>query len=260
MMRLTSILLLIPSILVLSNTPFVQAADQATPQNNDRGFNSPIFVAPPPPTDIGTPGQQRAGAGSRPRGCQQVDKPMAALVPVYPSKGTNLVWAATVSEQPTFWFYVPYASPSAYGEFVLTQPETGQQTIHPVSLPPKPGMIQVPLADTAASLEVGKSYHWSFNIYCQRNPDQGDSFVEGNVTRQRPSGDLVRQIGQPDLSQKVIAFANHGIWHEALNIAAVLHCARPNHSHWAQLLKTIGLSDLAQEPIAVCPNAPKGAR
>lgn len=226
----------------------------AQPANRDRA-NSAGFVAPPPPPDIGTPGQRRADAGGRPQGCKQADRPLTAVVPVYAAAGSEVVWSVTVSQQPTFWFYVPYASPSASGEFVLENPVTKQQTIQKVALAAKPGIMQVPLENTAASLAVGQPYHWYFNVYCQRTPDDPDGSVEGNVTRQRPNPAMSQPVNQPNLPQQVAAFAKQGVWHEALTAAAVLHCAHPENSAWTDLLRAIGLGELASEPIVSCQNS-----
>jgi hypothetical protein len=246
-------LLLAASIVSLSCTQaYAQAINSTIAQspNSGQSLSPSLFAAPPPPPDIGTPGQRRSEAGSRPQSCRQVDKSLTALVPAYPSKDSEIVWGTTIAEQPTLWFYVPYSSESASGEFVLEN-AAKQQTIQ-VPLAAKPGIIQVRLADMDVSLQANQRYHWYFNVYCQRNREEVDSYVEGDVTRQPLSLELQNRITQANLQQKFALFAANGIWHEALNIAAVLQCGKPDNPTWKGLLQNVGLSELAQEPIAQC--------
>lgn len=212
--------------------------------------NQSLFAAPPPPSGIGAPGQ-RSDAGSRSHSCKQAEKPLTAIVPVYPAKDADIVWGATTAEQPTLWFYVPYASTSASGEFVLEN-AAQQQTIVKVLLAAKPGVMQVLLADHKASLETDKQYRWYFNIYCH-NSNEVDSYVEGSITRQPLSATLDDRLMQTKtLPQRIELFAANGIWHDAVTLAADLHCAHSDDSNWAKLFQAIGLRELAQEPIVTC--------
>jgi hypothetical protein len=212
--------------------------------------NRSLFAAPPPPSGIGAPGQ-RSDAGSRTQSCKQAEKSLTAIVPVYPAKDADIVWATTTTEQPTLWFYVPYSSTSASGEFVLENVDR-QQTIVKVPLAAKPGIMQVPLADQKASLETGKQYRWYFNIYC-RNSNDVDSYVEGSITRQLLSTTLHDRLMQTrTLPQRIDLFAANGMWHDAVTIAADLQCARSNDLNWTKLLQAVGLQELAQEPIVTC--------
>jgi hypothetical protein len=209
-----------------------------------------IFAAPPPPSDIGAPGQ-RSEAGSRTfNSCRQADKPLTAFVPAYRSSpNSEVVWGVTAIEQPSFWFYVPYASASASGEFVL-EDAAKRQTTFRVPLAAKPGVLQVQLAKQAA-LQVGKPYRWYFNVYC-RNRDEIDSYVEGSVTRRALSTALQLQIQQANLQRRISLLAANGIWHDALTIASVPQCERAPDQNWTKLLQSVGLYQLAQEPIANC--------
>ena len=115
-------------------------------------------------------------------------------MPVYPAKDADIVWGTTTTEQPMLWFYVPYASTSASGEFVLEN-TAQQQTIVKVPLASQSGIMRVSLADHKVSLETGKPYRWYFNIYC-RNSDEVDGYVEGSITRQPLSATLHDRLMQ----------------------------------------------------------------
>lgn len=214
-----------------------------------------LFAAPPLPAGIGAPGQ-RSEAASRLQGCKLAEKELTAIVPVYPAKGADIVWGTTTTAQPTLWFYVPYASTSAFGEFVLEN-AAQQQTIVKVPLAAQSGIMRISLADHKASLETGKPYRWYFNIYC-RNSDEVDgyevdSYVEGSITRQPLSATLQDRLLQTKtLPQRIELFAANGMWHDAVTIAADLKCARSSDPNWVKLLQAVELRELAQEPIVTC--------
>lgn len=260
-MRLSLInrLTFIISLLCFSCTPVQAEATNLTiaqtPNRNPSSKPSP-FVPPPLPPSVGTPGQRRSEAGSRPQSCRQGSKPLTALVPTYSSKDSETVWGTTAAGQPTFWFYAPYSSTSASGEFVMEN-AAKQQTIYKVPLKTQPGIMRVSLANTNISLQMNQPYRWYFNVYCQSNREEVDSYVEGDVTRQSLSSAVQNQITQANSQQQVGLFAANGIWYEALTAAATLHCTRPSDSSWTELLQAIGLSDLVQEPISDCQSRTK---
>ncbi|MFN6569516.1 DUF928 domain-containing protein [Dendronalium sp. ChiSLP03b] len=215
-----------------------------------------IFAAPPPPADIGEPGK-RAEAGSR--GCGQninqssvavPAKQLTALVPVY-SK-SELVFATAIAEHPSFWFYVPYSSSFAYGEFVL-EDEAQNQSIYKTSLTSTPGVVSLGLPAKAAPLEIGKRYRWYFNIYCKKD-NQIIANVEGYVKRDQLNSTLKTQLAKATPSQRVTLYAANGIWYDALSAAGELRRTNPQEQSWTALLQAIGLNDVATEPKVECCN------
>jgi hypothetical protein len=213
-----------------------------------------IFAAPPPPPDIGEPGQ-RSEAGSR--GCaQDMNKPLTsvaqkrltALVPVY--SGSELVFGATIAEHPSFWFYVPYSSSSAYGEFVL-EDQAQNQTIYKTPLTGIPGVVSLRLPSKAAPLDIGKRYRWYFNIYC-KNDNQIIADVEGYVKREQLNFALKTQLEKATPRQRVALYTDNGIWYEALSTAAELRRTQPQDTSWATLLQAVGLNSIVTESTVEC--------
>lgn len=212
-----------------------------------------IFNAPPPPDDIKAP-SNRTGGGKR--GCENLEKQLTtskekqltALVPVYGPSNSELVVGLTTAEHPTFWFYVPYL-PIASGEFVL-QDEV-EQTIYqtPISLSGTPGVVSLSLPSTVP-LEIGKRYHWYFNIYCQ--PQQPPIFVDGWIKRNSLNVALKRQLEKATPKQRVALFADQGIWYDALTAAAELQHIDPKRTEWAVMLQAVGLGNIASEPMVKC--------
>ena len=220
--------------------------------NSSRQLNEPlIFNAPEPPDDINAPGN-RTGGGKR--GCDHMkkqltgskEKLLTALVPVYGPTDSGLVLGLTTAFHPTFWFYVPY-SPTLDAEFVLQ--DAAQQTVYhqPVSLSGTPGVVSLSLPSTASPLEIGKRYHWYFNIYCQ--PQQPPVFVDGWIKRDSLNPALKSQLHKATPKQRVALFAAKGIWYEALTASAELRRTDPKRTDWAALLRTVGLDAIAKEPI-----------
>jgi hypothetical protein len=175
---------------------------------------------------------------------------LTALVPVYGSEDAEIVWATSAMGQPAFWFYVPYAAPNASAELVL-EDAAKQQTVHPIALATRPGVLRVNFPETARPLAAGKHYRWYFNIYCSDRNELYD-FVEGTVTRKPLGAEFDRRFIQDNLPQKLTLFAQNGIWHEALTVAGALRCVKPNDPGWTGLLQAIGLGDLAKEAIVNC--------
>ncbi|MBG1269838.1 DUF928 domain-containing protein [Nostoc sp. WHI] len=215
---------------------------------------SGIFNAPPPPDDINAPGN-RVGGGKR--GCKSMnnelatskEKRLTALVPVYQLPNAELVFGLTTASYPTFWFYVPDVT-IVSAEFVL-QNEAGE-TIYqsPVSLSGTSGVVSFSLPSTTSSLKIGKRYHWYFNTYC--NLQQPPIFVDGWIKRVEPNAALKNQLETATPKQRVALYATNGIWYEFLTASAELRRLNPKRTDWATMLQTIGLNDIASEPIVDC--------
>jgi hypothetical protein len=242
--------------LAVSLTFFSCINVQAQSANPNGELNpSLIFAAPPPPKDIGEPGK-RAEAGSR--GCgQDINKPLAssqkrltALVPIY--SNSELVFGTAITEHPSFFFYIPYSSEFASGEFVLEN-EAGDQTTYKTSLTGTPGIVNLRLPSKAAPLEIGKQYRWYFNIYCQKD-NQIIANVEGYVKREQLKPALKTQLEKATPSQQVNLYAANGIWYDALSAASELRRTNSQDTSWTALLKAVGLNDFATEPKVECCN------
>lgn len=219
--------------------------------NSSRKLNgSLIFAAPLPPPDIGEPGQ-RSEAGSR--GCENVNRQLptdaqkqqlTAIVPMY--SDSALVLGTTIAAAPTFWFYTSYVAPIP-AKFVLRDKDGELVYQTDIALPQTSGIISLSLPKTAPPLLVGQQYRWFLKIYCreQEPPAFGDGWIQINAL------DLVlkSQLEKATPPSRVALYAANGIWFEALSIAAELRRRDPQDTSWAALLRTVGLNDLATEPI-----------
>lgn len=189
----------------------------------------------------GRPSGRSRGAGIR--GCLRVppsSKPLTALVPKN-EPGT------TVSDHPTFWFYLPVGRSEqvTQAEFVLFDENQRPAIKQPLkmALPDAPGIVSVKLPETEQPLEVGKQYEWYFSIICDELDLSGNPQVWGQVKRVEASLELVRQLKTLPESAQYIAFVEHDISQEALTELA-LHRSLYSDD-WMNLLELFDLKDVA---------------
>lgn len=226
------------------------------------------FMPPPPPPDRGATGS-RGGAASR--GCNANNQTVTALVPIYEqtvsqgkqeSISITKVWGLTNLEHPYLLFFVPYKMSSiANMEFVLKDETNNKsQTLYRnfVTPPESPGIVKVDLPASVTPLQVGKMYRWFFKVKVKCNSQQPTTldYVEGWVQRVNQDLALTEQLKQATPQQKVVLYAENGIWYDALMTLAELRFANPNDAtlltKWTSLLNSVGLDELANQPLVNC--------
>jgi hypothetical protein len=154
----------------------------------------------------------------------------------------------TTREHPTFLFYVPYASDEVrVGEFsLLVGPEEKTRLYKTrFTLPQTPGIVSITLPSAPEyALEEGQYYHWYLKLYCQTN------------TSSQPSVDVngwVQRVALTPERESQINAAAPDVWYDAsANLALSLRVSPQDarlRNDWLNLLKSIGLEDLAQEPL-----------
>jgi len=189
---------------------------------------------------------KRVGTGSRGE-CLPVKMPVTALIP---NKNPGL----TVEEHPTFWFFVPYQfNNTSGGEFALQDEANKDVYRTSFKLPQTAGIVSL-IVPSTVTLELNKSYQWYFKIYCNRQNLSNPVFVRGWVQREALKPDLERVLQATDDKRSRIAiYAQNSIWYSALTELAKLHFAEPKNTvfinDWVNLLRDVGLENLAQEPI-----------
>lgn len=202
------------------------------------------FFSPPG----GPPPANRQGGGTRGPFLVQ-GEPLTALVP---ETGYGLTTAA----YPTLFFYIPrHSQPlsGAMAEFILLD-ETNKvvyETMFP--MPNSSGIVPVSLPETVNPLEIGKRYNWFFSLVYDPVNRDSDVFVEGWVERMEPDPGLTRQLQQTADSDRPLAYAEAGIWYDALATLATLRSLEPDNStfvtQWVELLNAVDLQTLAQQPL-----------
>ncbi|WP_341993222.1 DUF928 domain-containing protein [Chlorogloeopsis sp. ULAP02] len=162
----------------------------------------------------------------------------------------------TTNNYPTFWVYVPYTSKdSSSGEFSL---HDGEDEVYRTQFPlsAKPGIIGVVLPQKAASLQIGKTYRWYFDINCpvtNATAEATPASVTGIVQRVAVSEKLAQALKSANSPlEKVAAYAEQGIWYDMLTELASLRLSEPQNKDfqtvWLHLLTdpAIGLKQIAE--------------
>jgi len=232
-------------------TPAPRKTPKNTPKNTPRntprntGLISRIirFILP----SKGAPGQ-RTHAASR-TDCPAIGKPMTALVPP-----TNI--GLTISERPTFWFYIPYQTTSTnLVEFLLIN-EKKQAYKTTFRLTSKPGIISLTLPQNAPALEIGKKYNWVLSFICDPENRLKDTFVKGYIERVSINSDLKNRLERVNTPrERILLFAENGLWYDVLTLLAEERRKKPNDTQvakdWKDLLESseVQLEELVSEPI-----------
>jgi hypothetical protein len=229
-------------IAVLAITGF-----SSNPQPGWTQLGSPVITDLPSAPGTGTPDNNRTStAGVSRGGCQQVekqtDKQLTALVPI---KGSE---SLTTAEHPVFWFYIPDAPKDINSIEFSLHPRRGSDektTLYRTSLQPTktPGVIGIPLPPSPKySLKLNESYHWRIIINCEQKKPSEDPIIlalDGWVTR-------VQRSPNP--------------WYDELTNLAKRYLSEPQNTElknaWTELLKSIGLEELAQAPLVSSVNNP----
>jgi hypothetical protein len=196
----------------------------------------------------GAPGN-RVGAATR--GSCPSDKNKPPLTALIPGKNKGL----TISDRPTFWFYVPYqASSTTPVEFTLTDAQEKEIYKQNLQLTNTPGVIGVTIPANTSSLEIDKTYQWQLSINCTSRIDA----VNGRIKRVKASAEVTRQLQASTGRSRIIVFAENSFWYDTLTGLIELRRQKPQDedlkADWEDLLKSNGvdLANIAAEPIVSC--------
>ncbi|WP_223280338.1 DUF928 domain-containing protein [Nostoc sp. PA-18-2419] len=196
------------------------------------------------PSKVAT-GRQRGGA--RRDRCPNVPDSLTALVP-FDVDGVPFV-EQTISDRPTFWFYIPYLPVSRRNaEFVLIDENEDDVYSATFSLSQKEGIASLQLPLTVPPLKQGKKYQWVFSVICNPLNRSGDATVNGWVERVPESSNLNSRLKVATTREQVSIYAEAGLWYETLATFATLWKNNPQDKYltkdWVSLQQTLGITRL----------------
>jgi hypothetical protein len=205
------------------------------------------------PPSRGAPASAADG-GSRGCGWQPGQKLLTPMIP-----GDSM--AFTVSEYPSFFWYVPTPSALDQGSaqkaasvrFVLI--DENQNIVYQKKLSaPSSGIMSHKLSpDEAPALAENKQYRWLVSIVCDSEDPSANPLVDGWVERIPVSKELQAELDQATESDRPSIYARAGIWHEALTSLAYLLYQHPDDpvilSRWNEFLRSVNLGEFTQEPL-----------
>ncbi len=185
-----------------------------------------------------------SGAASRDVSACIANQIGMAVTPLLPTTNIGL----TIAERPTVFVYLPQTN--AKKAFFSIQDEASNHIYQSnVSLPQKPGVMEVKLPESAPELKIGKNYKWSLVIICTADLEPDSPFVSGWVRRVKahPVNSQTATLESASL------LAQTGIWYDTLSTLAQLRRNQPNNqaasASWQELLKSVGLNAIASKPL-----------
>ncbi|MCC5633072.1 DUF928 domain-containing protein [Nostoc sphaeroides] len=196
----------------------------------------------------GAPGN-RKGADTRGPCANDKNKPnLTALIP-------GKLFGLTITERPTFWFYVPYqANSKTPVEFTLTDKQEKEIYQENLLLTNTPGVIGVTIPANVSALEVDQIYEWKLSVTCSPVIDT----VSGRIKRVKASAEVMSQLQASRGRSRIIIYAENGFWYDTLTGLIELRRQNPQDeglkTDWQDLLKPkeIGLENIVSEPIVSC--------
>lgn len=154
------------------------------------------------------------------------------------------VGGLTITEQPTFWFYVPYvAQPTEdpeqkrVAQFVLLD-EQARPVWHELvafELLNHPRLVEYPLP---YPLALETLYQWSFSVICDAEKRSRNPAVRGWVQRVEPPAELPPTLNDAPPFGAYQAYISQGIWFEAMTALATTRRKFPtaNLEDWGDLM------------------------
>lgn len=205
------------------------------------------------PPKRGIPGRRLGGGTRDPLACVQ-GKPsyLTALLPQ-----TNL--GLTTDDYPRFFWFVPKTK-AKLAEFTLYEgdeqtPDRSLIYKTTFSIAGTPGVASLTLPTNAniPPLQVGKDYHWSVALVCNPAQPESNIQIDGWVQRVALDPSLSARLTKASARDRVLLYAQNGLWFNTLTSLAEMRCARPNDADltesWTTLMKSVKLEAIAEQPL-----------
>ncbi|NEP87942.1 MAG: DUF928 domain-containing protein [Okeania sp. SIO2C2] len=204
--------------------------------------------APPTTTSSGTRGGEQCLLSEK--------KIVPLLIP-----GNNI--GVTLSKHPTFFIYIPPYQKAQKARFFLTE-WISQEEIYEedFQLPKKSGIIKIKIpAEKSAPLEIGKTYIWGVQIWCEYDPlgESADYFSQGFIERIQADRYLLEKLKTARPLTLSTVYASQGIWYDALESIVELRSLNIENPQliddWKKLFESAnsqGKEEFIQAPVLDC--------
>ena len=156
----------------------------------------------------------------------------------------------TVSDRPTFSWYVS-ALPSTPMQFALVEPGVPQPILVKQLRVNKTGIVQLELPKNVSELSVGKTYRWTVSLVCNAKRPSENIYVRSQIARVPNRVDEIQTLANATpqtLRTRAIAYAQSGIWYDAIATISQAYLATPqdrlNAEYLHLLLNQVGLSQI----------------
>jgi hypothetical protein len=221
-----------------------RVAAQSIPSN---AIASSIFT---PPNEE-TPGNT-AGGASRGEQCPSeatLKAADASVMPLLPDTNHGL----TAQARPTFSVYLPETSaPQAFFSISDLAGENHYYTELPLG--DRSGVFSFQLPETAADLETGKAYKWSFVLMCDGKLRPDSPLATGWIRRVESDRSLTSRLETATPYEQARLYGEAGLWYDMVAQLIELKRAQPEDetltTTWEEVLNAVGLDAIARAPLA----------
>ncbi len=167
---------------------------------------------------------------------------LIALMPGDDNAGT------TIASNPKFFVYVPeHEAKSAEFEIIDKSGKTIYLTNLDISDTRSIVKLTIP---KNVSLTKNKEYTWRFAIIFDPWDRSGDLYVKGTIKIVEISSQLKNSLKNATPLEQAEIYANAKIWNDT--IATLANLRNSNPREWEELLRSVGLEEIASEPFAPC--------
>ncbi|MEM1172761.1 MAG: DUF928 domain-containing protein [Cyanobacteria bacterium P01_H01_bin.35] len=168
---------------------------------------------------------------------------LIALMPGDDNAGT------TIASNPKFFVYIPeHEAESAEFEII----DKSGNTIYlndQLDVSGTSGIVKLTVPNDV-SLTNNKEYKWRFAIIFDPWDRSADKFVQGTIKKVELSSQMENSLKNATPLEQAEIYAKANIWSETIATVADLRTSNP--TEWEELLKSVGLEEIASEPFASC--------
>lgn len=169
-----------------------------------------------------------------------------SVTPLIPTTNIGLTLAA----HPTIFIYLP-GSKAQQALFTLQDDSSKTYYQTTLTLPKKPGVMEVKVPSSVPTLKTGKNYKWSLVMICTEELETDSPWVDGWIRRVESHRSF---SSHKTISLELISkLAAAGIWYDSLSMLAELRRSQPNNlsltNAWEDILKSADLNAIANEPL-----------
>ena len=226
---------------------FVPPADNAAPQGSTGGASRGLFDGPETAVAANS-GNDRSniyGEMILPTGSSAATSMLAVLPESF--------YGTTLEARPTILVYVPASNADAA---VFSLKNEAKETVYnmAISIPESGGVVAIEMPAEAPELKVSEYYQWYVAVQLDGELTPASPYVDGWIKRIEPSADMEVALDEGDALTKIATLGASGVWYDTAAQLASLQGVPANEtmaSHWYELLESVGLADIAAEPIVM---------
>ena len=200
--------------------------------------------------DFGLPTHRRDGGSRGFNDSCVADAENQNLMAIIPEKTVGI----SASTSPELFFYIPKLENKSTLEFILRN-ESDDLIYEAFLTTEGDGImsIEIPADVSSQMLEADQNYHWYLSMICDRLQRSRDIVVEGWMRQETISLATKEQLTTASLIEKAEVYQEQGLWFDTLSALTEKTDSVAEKTimrqKWSEMLASVGLADLAAEPI-----------